>query len=256
MRADVIALLALWSSLAPAAGITPKAMQAMLATIDDRQRNSGDYASLVYIEQQQRDRVDTVFEALVYRRDADQKLMILFTRPKAEAGKGYLRLDRNLWIYDPNVGKWERRTERERIGGTNSRRADFDQSNLAGEYDPTDGGTAKLGPYTARLLNLTAKPGVDVEFPTVKLWVDEASGNVLKRQDFALSGRLMRTDYYPKWEKLHSASKGADVWFPKEMHFFDEIDKANSTLILIKSVELNKLEANMFTKAWLESKSR
>ena len=34
---------------------------------------------------------------LVYRRDADDKLMILFTKPKGEAGKGYLRLDKNLW---------------------------------------------------------------------------------------------------------------------------------------------------------------
>ncbi|MEK7766786.1 MAG: outer membrane lipoprotein-sorting protein, partial [bacterium] len=231
-------------------------MNAMLSTLDGRQRNTGDYASLIYMEQKQRDKVDTVFEALVYRRDADQKLMILFTKPKAEAGKGYLRLDRNLWIYDPTVGKWERRTERERIGGTNSRRSDFDQSRLADEYDPADGGTAKLGPYTARVLELKAKAGVDVEFPVVKLWVDEASGNLLKRQDFALSGRLIRTDYYPKWERLRSESKGADVWFPKEMHFFDEIDKANATQILIKSVDLRPLEANMFTKAWLESKSR
>ena len=44
--------------------------------------------------------------------------------------------DRNLWYYDPTVGKWERRTDRERIAGTDSRRQDFDQSDLAGEYDP------------------------------------------------------------------------------------------------------------------------
>ena len=37
------------------------------------------------------------------------------------------------------------------------------------------------------------KDGVDVAYPIVKLWVDKATGNDLKRQDFALSGRLMRT---------------------------------------------------------------
>ena len=36
----------------------------------------------------------------------------------------------------PTVGKWERRTERERIAGTDSRRADFDESRLAEEYEP------------------------------------------------------------------------------------------------------------------------
>ena len=123
-------------------------MKKLLETIDDRQRNGGDYKALVYLEQKEKDKTDIVREALVYRRDADDKLMILFTKPKGEAGKGYLRLDKNLWSYDPNVGKWERRTERERIAGTDSRRADFDESRLAEEYDPTFEGEEKLGKFT------------------------------------------------------------------------------------------------------------
>ena len=41
----------------------------MLQTVDDRQRNSGDYKSLVYIEQKEKDKSDLVYEAVVYRRD-------------------------------------------------------------------------------------------------------------------------------------------------------------------------------------------
>ena len=51
-------------------------------------------------------------------------------------------------------------------------------------------------------------------------------------------------------------SKKADVWYPQEIRFYDEVEKANSTLILIQSVDLRPLEANIFTKAWLESQSR
>ena len=40
------------------------------------------------------------------------------------------------------------------------------------------------------------------------------------------------------------------------MRFFDEIEKGNSTLVLIKEIDLRPLEANLFTKAWLESRSR
>jgi len=239
-----------------AAAVTKDEMTGMLKTIDVRQRNSGDWKSVVYMESHERDKTDTVYEMLVFRRDADQKLMFLFTKPKAETGKGYLRLDKNLWMYDPKVGKWERRTERERIGGTDSRREDFDQSDLAGQYDPQDLGTEKLGAFSARHLKLTVKPNVDVAFPLTQLWIDEASGNILKRQDFALSGRLMRTDYYPQWMKVFSESKGADVWYPKKMYFYDEVDKANSTIIQIQQIDLHPLEENLFTKAWLESKSR
>ena len=182
--------------------------------------------------------------------------MILFTKPKSSAGQGYLRIDKNLWFYDPTVGKWERRTERERIGGTNSRRSDFDESRLAEEYDPTDEGEEKLGAYTAQKLLLKGKPGLDLAFPMIRIWVDKETKNVLKRQEYALSGRLLRTSYYPKWKKIFSESKKGDVWYPEEMRFYDEVEKANSTLILIKAVDLHPLPPNLFTKAWLESKSR
>jgi hypothetical protein len=231
-------------------------MLELLKLVDDRQRNSGDYKALAYLEQKEKDKTDTVREALVYRRDADDKLMILFTKPKTEQGKGYLRIDKNLWSYDPTVGKWERRTERERIAGTDSRRADFDESRLAEEYDSAFDGEGKLGAYGVNQLSLKVKPGVDVAYPLVKLWIDKESSNILKRQEFALSGRLMRTLYYPKWEKVFSESKKADVWFPKEIRIYDEVEKANSTLIMIRTVDLRALEANLFTKAWLESKSR
>jgi hypothetical protein len=90
----------------------------------------------------------------------------------------------------------------------------------------------------------------------LKLWVDKTSANVLKRQEFALSGKLLRTTYYPKWKKIYSESKKADTWYAEEVRIFDEIEKENSTVILVKSVDLHPLPANMFTKAWLESQSR
>jgi len=228
----------------------------ILRTIDARQSNQGDWRSLAFMEQKQRDRVDTVYEMLVFRRSEDEKFMFLFTKPKVSRGQGYLRIDKNLWFYDPTVGKWERRTERERIGGTNSRRSDFDESRLAAEYTPRYLGEAKLGAYQTLRLELTGKKGVDVAFPVVKLWVDRQTLNVLKRQEFALSGRLLRTSYYPKWRKIYSESKQAEVWYPQEIRFYDEVDKANSTLIINKSVDLSPLPPNMFTKAWLESKTR
>ncbi|OJH37939.1 outer membrane lipoprotein-sorting protein [Cystobacter ferrugineus] len=234
----------------------PAEIKKLLETLDNRQRNGGDYKSLVYIEQKEKDKTDVVREAVVYRRDEKDQLMILMTKPKGEAGKGYLRLDKNLWSYDPNTGKWDRRTERERIAGTDSRRADFDESRLAEELDGKFEGEEKLGKFTTWKLVLTAKPNVDVAYPVVHLWVEKDTNNILKRQEFALSGRLMRTSYFPKWMKLFSESKKADVWYPQEMRFYDEVEKTNSTVIVVKSVDLRSLEENIFTKAWFESKSR
>ena len=254
-RFFIFSLLFLVPSLGQSAMTKPE-MISLLEQLDERQSNSGDYKALAYIEQKERDKTDLVYEAVIYRRDIQDKLMILFTRPKAEAGKGYLRIDKNLFMYDPTVGKWERRTERERIGGTNSQRSDFDESRLAKEFEPTYVGQEKLGKFAVHHLKLEAKKDADVAFPVIEMWIDVKTSNVLKQQERALSGRLMRTSYYPKWNKIYSESKGADIYFPKEIRIFDEIEKGKKTLIVMRKVDLRNLDANIFTKAWLESKSR
>ncbi len=254
----LLASLAVALALAPTAAraLSDGELAALVKEVDDRQRNQGDWKALCYMEQKERGKTDVVYELLVYRRDEDDKQMFLFTKPKAEAGKGYLRIEKNLWLYDPSTGRWERRTDRERIGGTNTRRGDLDESRLVEEYDAKWEADEKLGVYGVHRVLLTAKPGVDVAFPVVRLWVDVTTANVLKRQELALSGRLMRTVYQPRWRRIFSPSKRADVWYPEEIRMFDEIEKGNATLILIKEIDLRPLEANLFTKAWLESRSR
>lgn len=254
---SVLALALTWPLLPGVAhALTGAETKALLEVVDDRQRNSGDWKGRFFLEQKEKDKNDIVYDGVYYRRDEDDKLMILFLRPKSERGKGYLRIDKNLWFYDARVGKWERRTERERIGGTGSNRQDFDESRLAIEYTGRHLGDAKLGRYQAFRLELKANKGFDVAYPKIRMWIDQASKNVLKRQDFAASGKLLRTTYYPRWKKVRSPSKGAEVWYPEQIRIFDEIEKQNRTTMVIRKVDLRKLPANMFTKAWLESQSR
>lgn len=239
-----------------ASALTQKEVDDLLLQLDERQRNSGDYKALCFIEQKERNKNDLVYQAVVYRRDANEKFMLLFLKPKSESGKGYLRMEKNMFLYDPTVGKWERRTERERIMGTDSRRQDFDRLRLADEYTARLIAEEKLGRFDVYQLELTAKEGVDVAYPMLRMWVDTKTGNLLKRQDLAVSGRLMRTTYYPRWRRVFSPSKGGDVYYPEEMRIFDEVEKGNRTTVVITQVDLNGLNPNIFTKAWLESKSR
>src|SRR5580698_2194535 len=204
------------------AALSGPEMVELLKVVDNRQNSNGDWRAAAYLEQKEKDKVDTVYETEYFRRSSDQKFMIIFTKPKSSAGQGYLRIDKNLWFYDPSVGKWERRTEREKIGGTNSRREDFDESRLAEEYNPSYVAEETLGKYKVHHLKLHVKDGQDVAFPIIELWVDEDSGNVLKRTEYALSGRLMRRILYPSWSKLYSESKHGDVWFPQQLLIFDE----------------------------------
>lgn len=236
--------------------LSKKQMQDLLVEIDERQRSVGDYKALAYIEQKQKGKSDLVYESVIYRRDKEGKLLIMFLKPKSEAGKGYLRLEDNLFLYDPSVGKWERRTDRENIGGTGSQRRDFDSSQYAKNYDPTYVKEDKLGKFEVHQIELNAKKGAEVAYPKLQVWIDGKTNSVLKVQEFALSGKLMRTSYYPKWSKVKNEEKGSEVYFPKEIRIFDEVEKGTSTTIVMQKVELEELPDNIFTKAWLESKSR
>lgn len=257
LLAALLFALTTFTVTAPAfAQLDEPAMVKLLEEIDRRQRNTGDYKALLYIERKEQGKSDLVYQAVTYRRDASDQFVILFLKPKTEAGKGYLRLDKNLFMYDPTVGRWERRTERERIGGTDSRRSDFDESNLAQEFTPKYVAEETLGKFKVHHLELAAKEGADVAFPVVHLWIDVETGNILKQQDMALSGKLMRTSYFPKWEKVFSESKQDQVYFPREIRIYDEVEKGNNTTIVFQGIELQPLPENVFTKAWIESKSR
>jgi hypothetical protein len=240
----------------PALALSDAEVDKVLATLEERRTSGGDYKSLVFIEHKQRDKNDIVTESVIYRRDTDDRLMILNLKPKAEAGKGYLMIDKNLFLYDPTVGKWERRTQRERINGTSMRQSDFDDPKYREKFTAKFIGDEKLGRFAVWHIQLTAREGADVAFPIVHMWIDQTTTNVLKTQDRALSGKLMRTSYTPRWDKMYSESKGGDVYVPREFRVFDEIEKGNRTIVLIRKTDLRPLQKNMFTKAWLESRSR
>lgn len=230
-------------------------MVSILKDLDQRQRAVGDFTARAFLKRSEKGKEDVVYEALFYRRGQDRKFMFLVLAPKTEAGGGYLRIDGNLWMYTPSIGKWERLTERDRILGSDGRRQDFDESRLAEEYHPSYIGEGSLGKYKTWRLRLEAKPGVDVAWPILEIDIDQESGNLLKQLDFALSGKLMRRSLFPKWLKV-SDSSGKAVWYAEQMFFYDEVDKGNSSVMKIEEVDLSPLPANIFTKAWLESKSR
>jgi len=237
-------------------GVEQSSPSELLAELDKRQNTLGDYRAEVYIESTEQGTLTTAYTALVFRRDEKGQFLLLFTKPKTSQGQGYLRVENHLWFYDPSVGRWERRTDRDRIGQTDSRRSDYDTSRLASEYDAEDNGVQELGPNRARVLTLRSKQGAAATYPIVKLWVHSSTGNILKRQDFSATAKLLRTTLLPKWRKAANAVTKAEVWFPAELRIYDELEKDSTTTIVIRSVDLSSLSPNLFTKAWLESKSR
>lgn len=226
----------------------------LLAQIDQLSRFETDFNAEIYLQQKHREKGDLLYKMAVYRQDKSNHLTMLFLKPKTDAGKGYLMLDKNLFLYTPSTGDWTRVSE-DRISGTDTNLADFDDWNLSKEYNAQFVALETLGKFSVYHLSLSARPGEQVKAQKLDLWIEPNNHFALKVQEFTQSGRLLRTTYRTKWQEV-ADEKNSKRFIPMETRIYDEVEKGNQTIMVIDHMTLSPLPQEIFTKAWLESKSR
>jgi outer membrane lipoprotein-sorting protein len=226
----------------------------ILRIIDKRMAFASDYKGVVRMREIRKDGIERVSELQIFRRDSSQHLLFLITKPRNLAGGGYLRIGRNLWEYDPTLGQWERATRRGNIVGTISCEGDFDRSRLAEDYLPKDEGMETIEGTAYRKLLLTAKPDAEVTFPMLRIWVDPEF-NIVKRVGMAPSGKTLRTDIIRSYQRLKDPISGQFVYHFREVLEFEE-EEGTRLDVRYEEVQLAPLDANMFTKSWLEGRLR
>jgi len=197
---------------------------------------------------------DSVTEALVLRRDAKSQYVIIIEKPDISRGQGYLKQGDTVWVYDPQSRKTNRTSSKDRFRNSNASNSDFTRSTFADDYDITSSEKGTLGPYKCTILDLTVKPGKDVTYPKVKIWIDENS-LVRKVEDYSLSGQLLRTNLIPAYYKIGIR------WVPKSMLIEDALRGAvidnkfehEKTTITVTSPQFTKIDSGTFTIQFLES---
>lgn len=237
-----------------APGASREELVAYLARIDKRMTFTSDYKGTVRIMGLSKQNSETAVEIHVYRRDTTRDLLFMTTKPKYMAGSGYLRVGNNLWEYEPTVGQWTRSTMRANISGTFTCEADFERSRLAEAYEPKDEGTEVVDGVTYRKLFLTGKPGTEVSFPLLRLWVDPDL-NIVKRIGYAPSGKPLRTDIIRGYQRIKDPLTNEYVYHYKEV-LEEEAEEGSRVLVRYDEVVLAPLDPSIFTKSWLESRSR
>lgn len=226
----------------------------LLRVLDKRMSFQSDYKGVVRMREIRKDGVERISELQVYRRDSSQHLLFLITKPRNLAGGGYLRIGKNLWEYDPTVGQWERATRRGNIVGTISCEGDFDRSRLAEDYTAKDEGLESIEGTPYRKLLLTAKPEAEVTFPQLRIWVDP-DYNIVKRVGMAPSGKTLRTDVIRSYQRIKDPASGQAVYHFREVLEFEE-EEGTRLEVKYEEVQLAPLDANIFTKSWLEGRLR
>jgi outer membrane lipoprotein-sorting protein len=186
-----------------------------------------------------------VFKVRLFRRDREEKFLILFLEPETQKGQGYLQIEDNLWFYDPESRKFNHSSFKENLSDSEAKNSDMRASSLAEDYAVQGYTEDKLGKYEVYVVTLAARND-EVSYPTLKMWISKADSLMLKIESYSLSNRLMRTSYYPSYVRI------GDRLLPSRMLFVDELNKGEKTQATISDASFAALPDSVFTKAYLE----
>src|SRR3989339_70509 len=91
-----------------------------------------------------------------FRRDGNDAMLMVTLMPEVDKGQGKLRLDDNMWSYDPESRKFTHTTLKENIEGTDVKNNDMKKPTIATDYKVTSFKEGKLGAFDVYILDLQA----------------------------------------------------------------------------------------------------
>jgi outer membrane lipoprotein-sorting protein len=215
-----------------------------------------DFSAEYTITQEKPGQGSSVTKAAVFRRDRENKFLILILEPPADKGKGYLKIGDTLWVYDPVSRRFNVSSARNRFQNSNARNSDFTTSTLAKDYRISSEAAERLGAYNTRVYELESVHS-EVTFPFMKIWVDE-NNLVRKFEDYSLSRQLLRTTAIPTYQRVGDRFVPAHIVIVDALQgrTVDGVFRSERTIIGVAKPTLNRLSELIFTQAYLERVGR
>lgn len=225
-------------------------VQAILRVVDE-QSNFGDrdFAAVMTIITQDPEKGAEKMVVRQFRRDRENKFLLLIEEPRIQMGQGYLMDGDNLWFYDPESRQFSHTSLKENFAGSAARNDDFSFRSLSEDYRVVGYESGALGAYDVHIIELEAVRD-DVSDPYLKVWVAKDANVVLKMESYSLTKRLMRTALFPNYIRV------GDKVIPRVMIFVDELVQGRRAQVTLDEVSLSDLPDTVFTKAFIERASR
>jgi len=210
-----------------------------------------DVTATVLFLQQKSGEPDKIYKARYYRRDKDDAFVIIFLEPESEKGKGYLRVEDNLYMYMPSTREFIHKNRKENVGSTDAKAEDFEGKKTLELYYVKKLANAIVNKAECYVIELTAKQQ-DVSYPLQKWYIRISDYLTLKQEAFSLSGTLMQVSYYIKYIPI----KGGKMFLTKFMTE-NKIEQSR-TWVTVEEATLSfaPIPDYVFTKAFLEQQSK
>ncbi len=222
----------------------------ILTEIDNNKNfDDRDFSCMNTIVSEKPDEDTSIKQFKMFRRDGEDKFVLLILKPETEKGQGYLQAEGNIWFYDPESRKFAHSSLKENFQESDAKNSDFRRSSLSEDYKVDSYIEGKLGKYDVYIVDLSATND-EVTYPYRKLWIDKDNHIVFKSEDYSLTKRLMRTSLYVGYKKI------LDKIIPTKMLFIDELTEGQKTQITLKGISLADLPDSVFTKSYIERVNR
>lgn len=192
---------------------------------------------------------DSTRKVQQFRRDTEDKFLMLIQEPESRLGQGNLRVDDSMWIYDPESRQFSYSSLSESFEGSSARNSDFRRSSNAEDYNVVGHSEGKLGNFDVWIVELEAKHD-EVTFPFKTITISKDTNLILKTEEFSLTKRLLRTSYYPSYTQVN------EKFIANKMIYVDALVEGKSTTIVYDNISVADIPDNVFSKAYIERVNR
>jgi hypothetical protein len=195
------------------------------------------YRKLINIEPNGRKKEFVLFTV----KKGKDKIAALFISPASEKGRSTLRLDENMWLYIPNVGKPIRITSLQSVVGGIFNNADILRLDYADEYDVLE--VEDLG--EEYLLHLKAKTG-SVAYDTLKLWADKDKKLPTKIECMTEASMLIKTIYFKEIKDF-----GGGIVRPSVIETDSPLHQGYKSVMIFAGIKKREFQDEVFTLSFL-----
>ena len=169
------------------------------------------------------------------------KVAMLYLSPASEKGRATLRLEDNMWLYIPNVGKPIRITSMQSVTGGVFNNSDIMRLDYSAEYDAT----ILEQSQTQYVLELKAKTKT-VAYDKLKMWVAKKTMLVTKIECYSASKMLIKTLEFKEIKDF-----GGGIIRPSVIETHSPLQKGYKSIMIFAEMKLRKFPDEVFTLNYL-----
>jgi outer membrane lipoprotein-sorting protein len=169
------------------------------------------------------------------------KVAALFISPASEKGRSTLRLDDNMWLYIPNVGKPLRITSLQSIVGGVFNNADILRLDYTSEYDVEnveDSGNEYLMHLKAKTKN--------VAYDKLKMWVNKENLLPSKIESLTEASMLIKTLHFKEIKDF-----GDGIVRPSVIETDSPLYKGYKSIMIFAEIKERTFEDEVFTLTFM-----